>query len=187
MGVPAAPELARRLADALETAGVPYAIGGALALGVWGFPRATNDVDLNVFVGPGDLKPVLELLRTAGFLLDVDQALHSARTRGNFKLWLQGMRVDVFVASIPLYQAVHQRVRQAPLEGRPAWFLSPEDLAIFKMLFFRTKDLLDLERLVVFMGAGFDRAYVRQSLVELVGAEDERVRRWDQLVEDLRS
>jgi hypothetical protein len=34
--------------------------------------------------------------------------------------------------------------------------LSPEDLAVFKLLFFRAKDLLDLERLVAFLGDAFD-------------------------------
>lgn len=185
MRVPSAPELARRLADALGTAGIPYAIGGALALGVWGFPRATNDVDLDVFVGPDELKPALDALRRAGCEVETDAALESARTRGDFKVWWRGMRVDVFVASIPLYETVRGRVRQAPLEGRPAWFLSAEDLVIFKMLFFRTKDLLDIERLLAFMGSSFDRAYVRQWLVDLVGPDDDRVCRWDGLVSDL--
>ena len=44
---PSASEAARRIADALEAAGIPYGIGGALALGVWGFPRATKDVDVD--------------------------------------------------------------------------------------------------------------------------------------------
>lgn len=37
-------------ADALEAAGLPYAIGGALALAIAGVPRGTAEVDLNVFV-----------------------------------------------------------------------------------------------------------------------------------------
>lgn len=77
------------------------------------------------------------------------------------------------------------RVRQALLEGRPACFLSAEDLAIFKMLFFRTKDMLDIERMVAFMGSSFDRVYVRRWLVDLVGADDARVHRWDGLVNDV--
>ena len=179
---PAAPELARRLADVLGSAGVPYAVGGALALGVWGFPRATNDVDLDIFVTAQALGPVLDILERAGFAVDVTAAESSARERGDFKIIAEGMRVDVFVSSIPLYDDVRRRIREAPLEGRPAWFLAPEDLAIFKLLFFRAKDLLDVERLVGFLGQDFDRTYVRRWLVQLVGADDERVGRWDQLI-----
>jgi hypothetical protein len=153
---PAAAALGRRLADDLEASGIPYALGGALALGVWGFPRATNDVDLDIFVGVNGLRPALEELVRRGYALDLEEALASASSRGDFKLHVDGMRVDVFIASIPFYDSVRARIRQAPLEGRPAWFLSPEDLAVFKLLFFRAKDLLDLERLVAFLGDAFD-------------------------------
>ena len=64
-------------------------------------------------------------------------------------------------------------------------FLSPEDLAVFKMLFFRTKDVLDVERLLGFLGSEFDTAYARVSLVEIVGEEDDRIARWDRLVSDV--
>ena len=60
----------------------------------------------------------------------------------------------------------------------------PEDLATLKMLFFRRKDLADVEALARAQGGGFDRAAVRARLVELVGDEDERVREWDSIVSD---
>ncbi len=37
-------QVAERVAEALEVAGLPYAIGGALAMGVHGYPRGTLDV-----------------------------------------------------------------------------------------------------------------------------------------------
>lgn len=182
---PSAPELARRLADALEAADVPYAVGGALALGVWGVPRATNDVDLDIFVEPDDLPPVLPVLRSAGCEFSDDDVLHSARDRGDFDMQLEGMRIDVFVACVPFYESVERRVRKAPLEGRPASYLSPEDLTVFKFLFFRIKDLLDVERLVAFQGPDLDRDYVRKWLVDLVGNDDERLARWDRMLADI--
>jgi hypothetical protein len=44
---------------------------------------------------------------------------------------------------------------------------------------------LDVERLVAFGGESFDRDYVRQWLVDLVGDSDERVARWDRLIDDV--
>jgi hypothetical protein len=173
------------LADALDAAGLPYAVGGALALGVWGFPRATNDVDLNLYLEVDALAPALEIFRGAGCTVDEERVLASARDRGDFTVRAGAIRVDVFVPSAPLYDSARTRIRQAPLEGRPAWFLSPEDLVVFKMLFFRTKDVLDVERLVAFTGAGFDRAYVRRWLVDLVGTDDERLARWDRVLADV--
>lgn len=182
--VDSAPEIARRVADALEVAGIPYAIGGALALGVWAVPRATNDVDINLFVPATILAPALQALRGVGCEFDEDRVLQSAVDRGDLEVRLERMRVDIFVLSIPLSESARDRARQAVLLGRPAWFLAPEDLAAFKFLFFRTKDILDVERLVAFLGQDFDRDYVRRWLVDLVGEDDERVSRWDQLVVD---
>lgn len=38
-------EAALRIAAAFESAGISYALGGALAYGLWAVPRATVDVD----------------------------------------------------------------------------------------------------------------------------------------------
>src|SRR5688572_27733138 len=170
--VPSAPEVARRLADALEAAAIPYAVGGAIAYGLHAPPRATNDVDLNVFVEPDALPAVFDALEQAGARVDRVAARARAASRGDFVALVDGMRVDVFVPSIPLYAAAAARVKTGVLMGRPIMVLSAEDLAVFKMLFFRPKDVADVERLVAFQGDALDRRYVRSWLVDLVGEDD---------------
>lgn len=182
MVIPSAPEVARRLADALEAVHLPYAIGGAIAYGLHAPPRATNDVDLNVFVELDELDRVFEAFERAGALVDRTGARATAQARGEFAMRVDGMRVDVFVPSIPLSASAASRVRAAVLLGRPIQVLSAEDLTAFKMLFFRAKDLVDVERLVAFQASRLDRAYVRLWLVDSVGEDDERVKRWDELV-----
>lgn len=181
MAAPQADTLARELADVMEARGIPYAIGGSIALAAWGFARATIDVDLDVFVEHDALEPVFDALESIGAKLDRGAATTQARDRGDFRASVRGMRVDVFVPSIPLYASAQGRARQQLLLGRPAWFLSAEDLSTFKMLFFRGKDVLDVERLLAVRGADFDRHYVRDWLVSLVGADDARVDKWDSM------
>jgi len=53
------------------------------------------------------------------------------------------------------------------------------------MLFFRGKDVVDVERLVDAQGTRLDRAYVRQWLVDCVGLDDERVATWDRICREL--
>lgn len=180
--LPTAPEVARALADALDAAGIPYAVGGAIAYGLHAPPRATNDVDLNVFVELDRLDPALDALEAGGAVIDRSEASRSAEDRGDFSVRVRGMRVDVFVPSLHFYESVRRRVRDATLLGRPIRILSAEDLVVFKMLFFRAKDVGDVERLTMFQGEALDRRYVRQWLVDLVGETDVRIRRWDEIV-----
>ena len=70
---------ALRLAGELEVRSVDYAIGGALALSLWSEPRATSDVDLNVFVEPDHLAPVFDAIEASGAA--VDRALAEAGLR----------------------------------------------------------------------------------------------------------
>jgi hypothetical protein len=179
--VPTAPAVARRLADQLELDGVPYAVGGAIAYGLYAPPRATNDVDLNIFLEPEQIDPALDALERAGAELDRDAARVSAADRGDFVARVDGMRVDVFVLSIPLSSSAASRVSEGILQGRSIAVLAAEDLVLFKLLFFRAKDISDVSRLVAFQGDALDRRYIRRWLVDTVGEDDDRVTTWDSI------
>lgn len=168
-------ETASRVVRALEARGIPCAIGGALCLAFWGVPRATKDLDLNVFVDEQSLEPVLEALRTAG--LAVDSAAARARTaeRGDLVALDGEMRVDVFVSFHHYHETVRSRVARGQLpDGTEASFLSAEDLCVFKTLFYRAKDLVDLDRLFAARREALDLGYVVGWLRQLVG-DDPRV------------
>lgn len=169
------------LARALEEKGLPYALGGALAYGVWALPRATRDVDLNVFLAPEDLDPALDALAAAGVAFNRAEARHRAEEDGLFIGWVGSCRVDIFTPSIPFsWEALRTRVH---VEAGPAsaWFLSAEALSFFKLMFFRGKDIVDLERLISSQGKKLDAAYVRRWIVETMGEDDDRVKKWDEL------
>lgn len=176
-----AAEIGLKLGAALEAASVPWALGGALAYGVWALPRATNDVDLNVFVPSDQLTAVLDALVAAGVKLDRAEAVSRAESEGMFIGWVGACRIDVFTPSIPFsWEALKTRV-SVPVGGTTAWFLSAEALSFFKMMFFRGKDLVDLERMISSMGRRLDAPYVRRWLVDTMGADDVRVTKWDEL------
>ncbi len=187
---PTAVEVARTLADALEERGLPYAIGGAIALAYYAPPRATVDVDVNVFVSPAQrLREVLAALTKAGFVADGDEAgvRRQACEEGQFRGRLGALTVDVFVPAIDYYAEMAARRRSVPLLGRPAWILSPEDLVVLKLLFFRRKDLADVEAVLRDQGASLDRGFVRAKLAELVGAGDCRLMELDKIVSEVES
>jgi hypothetical protein len=78
-------DAALRVAHSLEERAVPYALGGALAYGLWGVPRATLDVDLNVFVEPEALGPVFEAFAALGIPVDPTAAQDSVGREGMFQ------------------------------------------------------------------------------------------------------
>jgi hypothetical protein len=175
-------ETALRVASALEAAQVDYAIGGALAYGVWGIPRATLHIDVNIFLEATALSPALEALAGLGVTLSPNQAERDASTNGLVVTRVGPYRLDLFTDSIPFCAEARRTRVRISLPGRDAWFLSAEALSVFKMLFFRPKDVVDLERLIAVQGDRLDVSYVRAQLVGMVGVEDPRVARWDRLV-----
>ena len=181
-------DIARRLADLLESRGIPYAIGGALALAYYAPPRATVDVDINIFVPPRDaLQPLLDVLAEAGFAADTpDTVTRTAVEDGQFRGRMAGIRVDVFVPAIAFYAEMAGRTVRVPLLGRPITILAVQDLLTLKMMFFRRKDLADVEAVLRDRPADLDVESVRARIIDMVGADDERVREWDAIVEDVR-
>lgn len=174
-------EAALRVAAALREAAVPYAIGGALAYGQYGIPRATNDVDVNVFVAADGLVPVFAALRKLGIAIDDESARRAAENEGLIVLWYGPFRLDVFTPSIDFsWEAARTCVVQT-IDGLPVHFLSVEALCVFKMLFFRGKDIVDIERLVAVSAESIDAEYVRAALVRMMGEADARVVAWDDL------
>jgi len=169
-----------RLRVVLEGSGAPYAFGGAIALAAWSEPRATADVDVILWVDPDDVDQAIALVQSAGVDLDAATARAQARDRGMFVGRVGVTRVDVFVPSIPFYEEAARRRVRTVIGGGETWVHSAEVLAVFKMLFFRPKDLIDVERMLTVRGASFDRAFVRAALVEMLG-EDERIASWDSL------
>jgi hypothetical protein len=185
---PTAAEVARSVADVLDARDLPYAIGGAIALGFYAPPRATVDVDVNVFVSPTQ-----ELERLLTTLSEVDfspadppgQLRIRAEQEGQFSGTVQGLRVDVFVPAIPFYARLEDRRRKAELFGRPIWVVSAEDLAVLKLMFFRRKDLADVEAILRDQRSSFDRTYVRDALIGLVGPDDQRVTALNEIERDV--
>jgi hypothetical protein len=168
-------EVAARLADRFDEDGLPYAFGGALALGAWGVPRTTTDVDIAVFVTEPELDRLLDSIERAGAMLDHSAARRSVASTGFFVAQLGRTRIDLFIAHHPWHADMRARRQLLPTpDGRQRWFLSLEDMALAKLLYARPKDIQDLERLFAVQRSRLDLAYLRRWLAAMVPAQDLR-------------
>ena len=116
-----AAETAQVLAGRLEKLGVEYAIGGALALGFWGEPRGTLDVDVTLFVSPKKTAECVECLLSVGCDFMLAQALRSLAEDGFCRVELQGMRVDVFLPIVAFYERARARRKAVKLGDQTVW------------------------------------------------------------------
>jgi hypothetical protein len=168
-------EVAQHIAQRLDEDGLPYAIGGALALTAWAIPRDTKDVDISIFVGPSELGRAIDALERAGVMVDRVDAARSVERIGMFTGRSGRTLVDAFISTHPHFaEMARRRVQVASPSGPPLWFISVEDLCVLKLLYARTKDLADLERLFA-AHLSIDRGYVRAWLVQIVPPGDQRL------------
>lgn len=175
-------ELAVLVSRALGNAAVPHAIGGAIAYGFWGNPRGTGDLDVNIFLEVDGAEPALIALERMGLALDRARVVASARERGDARVFYDDIPVDLFFLSIPLHESARERTVEVVLLGQAMPILSAEDLVVFKLLFFRGKDVVDIERILALQRGRLDRSYIRRWLVDCVGEDDVRVKRLDEML-----
>ena len=83
-----------------------------------------------------------------------------------------GNRVDVFLPTIPFYEIARQRRKQVLLGDQPVMIWDAETLCVFKTMFFRRKDLADVEQILRVGGESLDRDWVLRQLIELFGRRD---------------
>lgn len=164
----------RAVAAALDDAGIDWALGGALALAyATEEPRGTRDIDVNVFIEATEAARVFAAL-PAGVVhgeTDVRAALDDEQVR----LWWDDTPVDVFFAASPFHLEVAHRCRTVPFAGRSINVLAPDDLAVFKAMFDRPKDWVDIDEMAA--SGALDRAVCGRRLAALLGTDDPRVAR----------
>lgn len=171
------------LARALAAARLPHAFGGALALAYYAAPRATLDIDLNVFVPAERAGPVLELLAGLGVATRAETARREIEERGQTRLRWDDTPLDLFFSYDPLHESAMRRRRSVPFgDDASIEVLAAEDLAIFKALFDRPKDWTDLREVLFAQGDAFDADYALRWLRRILAPEDERLRRFEALL-----
>jgi hypothetical protein len=177
--------VARQLAERLDARQQEYALGGAIALGYWAEPRGTVDVDLTLFLPPERPSECVRLLHEIGCEVAARTAIESLTEHGFCRTTFANTRVDVFLPSNPFYEVARMRRRRVESRGQPIMIWDAETLAVFKMMFFRLKDLADVQQILAVQGPQFEREWVRDRLIEMYGQRDPRVAQWDELTKDI--
>jgi len=173
------PERVVALHRALGARRIPHAFGGALALAYWTLdPRGTSDIDVNVFLPAANCERALAALPEG-----VEQPDGTAATiarDGQIRLWWDETPVDLFFDYAPVHADAARNRRMVPFADTRIPVLAPDELAVFKAMYDRTRDWADIEAL---LAAGtLDVDEVRRMLRTLVSEDDPRFARLDDAV-----
>jgi hypothetical protein len=177
--VPSFAERITAVSTALDEARIPYAFGGALSLAFHvGEPRATRDIDVNVFVPPERSRDVFEALPsgTAWTELDVDRVERD----GQVRLFWDETPIDLFFSTHEFHDLAWKDLERVPFAGSTIPILGATELVVFKAYFDRPQDWVDIEAMVEAGTPDLHRAI--GWLVDLLGPDDHRVARARSLI-----
>ena len=182
MSEPTLPDKIVAIHDRLDDARIPHAFGGALALAYYAEPRATDDVDVNVFVPPTRFPAVSEALAPLGVGGDIEAG--ALDDEGQCRLWWGRSPIDLFFAYDELHDAMRRGTRTVPFGDDKLPILGPEHLIVCKAVFDRPKDWLDIEQVLVCVDP-LDVDDISAWLGRIVGVGDGRAKRFEAMAVEL--
>lgn len=152
---------------------VPHAFGGALALAYYAEPRATIDIDLNVFVPADRFSEVAAPLVALGAAAD-DPAIAALVLRdGQARVMWDATPIDLFFSYDPLHVAAAAARRSVPFGEGSITILGAAHLIVCKVIFDRPKDWVDIEAMLA-AEADVDAAEVLRWTARIAGDESPR-------------
>jgi hypothetical protein len=151
----------------LERLGIPYALMGGIAVRIYGIPRPTYDIDFTIALDRARLPILFQSARDAGYTVPeeyvggwIDQIAGMPLIKLRVYLHERGIDIDIFLAESPFQKELLARRREARLNDSTAWFVSPEDLILLKLIAGRPRDIADVDD-ILFTQGPLDQDYMR--------------------------
>lgn len=162
----------RALCDSLQALDVPWMIIGGVAVIAHGVPRYTADVDATVSAAQEPIERIFEIFARHHVLPRIDGALAFARERQVLLLRHEpsGVDLDVSLAWLPFELEAIGRSETLDYAGVTIRIPRPDDLVIYKMVAARSRDLDDVERLLLRHGPSLDLRRIVATVREFADA-----------------
>jgi hypothetical protein len=154
-------------------AAIPHAFGGALALAYYAEPRATIDIDLNLFVPVERFPDVAAPLVALGANADDAEVAELVRRDGQARVWWEATPVDLFFAYDAYHEAAAAARRIVPFADTTIPVLAAEHLIVCKVVFNRPRDWVDIDAMLV-AEMPIDAAEVLRWVGRIAGDTDPR-------------
>lgn len=150
-----------QFADLLEARGLVYMIVGAVAVGVWGRPRTTVDIDVTVLTDASGLEAIARAAEPLGLEAD-RQWLEWNPLLGGAQVRLTGggIVVDAMRPRDRHDETALERRRAITIDSRRLWFAAPDDLILMKLKAGRPRDFEDVIAILAAQRQALDEPYL---------------------------
>src|SRR5204862_7815525 len=128
---------------------------------------------VNVFVPAAEAAKVLRALPPE--VAQPDGTAEAIARDGQIRLWWDETPVDLFFDTVPVHQDAARHRRTVAFARTRIPVLGPEELAVFKAMFDRTRDWADIEAMLA--AETLDLDAVRETLRTLLAPGDHRFAR----------
>lgn len=166
----------KRIITFLNKQKINYLVIGGIAVSVIGEPRETVDIDFCVFIKKGDIETFLEKAQRNGYIVDKKEMLKNAKLTGSFNVRDGKVQIDFLISSHELEKSALNRKIEIEMHGVKAYYPTPEDLILFKIVPGRFQDLADIESIAKRYSGKLDEKYLLNWAKKLSDeAEDMRI------------
>ena len=164
-------KLLKSLSTFLSKEKIKYAAIGGFAVLVYGEPRMTVDLDINIILSRKMINEFLVKAKKYGILPLLPNTKKLARETGviplRFKKGKEDWRVDVILAENLLEYRAIERAKLMKVAGVKLSVISPEDLIIHKIASTRPRDHEDLRGILLRQKGKLDINYIRDMLKKI--------------------
>lgn len=172
MNEPVNIEALRPVAQALETLGIEYYIGGSIASSFHGRGRSTADIDIVASLRVNQIPEFVALLEES-FYADAEMMDDAVRNQSSFNVIHRktSYKIDIFLPSSGLFdRSVKKRLVRGQLPGEPGRdfpIASAEDTILSKLVWYRmggessNQQWSDVQGVLKVQGSRLDASYLR--------------------------
>ena len=166
----------KRIVTFLNNQKLNYLVIGGIAVSVIGEPRETVDIDFCIFIKKMSVKDFLDKASQNGFSVDKETMLNRVKSTGCFSIMNGAVRIDFLVASHKLEKSAFNRNILIEMHGVKAYYPTPEDLILLKIVPARLRDLADAENIAKRYSGKLDEKYLKRWAQKLSDeAQDMRI------------
>jgi hypothetical protein len=163
------------VASEFERMGIEYFVTGSMATIYFGEPRMTNDVDVVVRLELNNLPNFSAAFPAEEFYCSAQMIESAVRNRKQFNVIhpASGLKADIIVSDQSAFDSSRfsRRIRREVEKGKEAWFASPEDVILKKLVYYKEggseKHIRDILGVLKIQGNSIDLDYLAHWAAQL--------------------